>query len=80
MKNHLYFVEIKLCAIRLFTLLQVDRQESAREQKRAEVLDSMKRLFPGVVSECVVMIFALTFVCTSKMLAYLLSTCQCACK
>lgn len=26
----------------------VDRQESAREQKRAEVLDSMKRLFPGV--------------------------------
>ena len=34
--------------------LQVDRQESAREQKRAEVLDSMKRLFPGVVSERVV--------------------------
>ena len=32
------------------SVLQVDRQESAREQKRAEVLDSMKRLFPGVVS------------------------------
>ena len=33
-----------------YICLQVDRQESAREQKRAEVLDSMKRLFPGVVS------------------------------
>ena len=43
----------------------MDRQESAREQKRAEVLDSMKRLFPGVVSEHVVMILALTVVCTS---------------
>ena len=34
--------------------VQVDRQESAREQKRAEVLDSMKRLFPGVVSKFVI--------------------------
>ena len=35
--------------------VQVDRQESAREQKRAEVLDSMKRLFPGVVSKFIVL-------------------------
>jgi len=31
-------------------MVQVDQQESAREQKRAEVLDIMERLFPGVVS------------------------------
>ena len=35
----------------------MDRQESAREQKRAEVLDSMKRLFPGVVSKIVVLLY-----------------------
>jgi len=38
------------CTLWMYICLQVDRQESAREQKRAEVLDSMKRLFPGVVS------------------------------
>ena len=30
--------------------LQVDKHESARATKKAELIDNLKRLFPGVVS------------------------------
>ena len=51
--------------------MQVDRQESAREQKRAEVLDSMKRLFPGVVSKFIVLI--LIYCCSDLCIHHLKS-------
>ena len=31
------------------SLPQVDSQESSRQQKKAEVLENLKRLYPGVV-------------------------------
>ena len=49
--------------------VQVDRQESAREQKRAEVLDSMKRLFPGVVSKFVIKQYSMHISYTSLLLS-----------
>ena len=36
------------CILILF--LQVDRHESARATKKAELIENLKRLFPGVVS------------------------------
>ena len=37
------FVSVCVC-------VQVDSQESSRKQKRAEILENLQRLYPGVVS------------------------------
>ena len=46
MKN---FVSDAVCVC-VCVLTQVDSQESSRKQKRAEILENLQRLYPGVVS------------------------------
>ena len=43
--------DVVLCVcVCLCVCVQVDSQESSRKQKRAEILENLQRLYPGVVS------------------------------